>query len=305
MLISVICCVTGSAAAAPMGDSASLAELFKLASMIWIADASEVGLLVTLLEPEKQQNQRWLNHSIDHHGINTWGRKEWVSDRRSTSTQLHIQEFLRQMNEWKDTRRRLRKALLTHVTERTHTSTILSGDMLLITHRTHAISPGVPVEPTASGAEHGHGALVGLLGHRSVWEHTHTKTEHWSVQCNDLNLLFFPPKSIYRTFKADAQHTENMRNKNPAKERKEGIWKKLKLPERKKRVNKRFCTLSVIKERDCSALYWNSHDLETCKYRRRDVLSLKGSGWNTSWGVSQQAWQQTPPPSRTHTHTRV
>lgn len=54
-----------------MGDSASLAELFKLASMIWIADASEVGLLVTLLEPEKQQNQRQLNHSIDHHGINT------------------------------------------------------------------------------------------------------------------------------------------------------------------------------------------------------------------------------------------
>lgn len=56
MLISVICCVTGSAAAAPLGDSASLAELFRLASMIWIAEASEVGLLVTLLEPEKQTN---------------------------------------------------------------------------------------------------------------------------------------------------------------------------------------------------------------------------------------------------------
>lgn len=56
MLISVICCVTGSAAAAPLGDSASLAELFRLASMIWIAEASEVGLLVTLLEPEKQRD---------------------------------------------------------------------------------------------------------------------------------------------------------------------------------------------------------------------------------------------------------
>lgn len=57
---------------------------------------------------------------------------------------------------------------LTHVTERTHTATVLSGEVFLITHRTHAVSPGVPVEPTAGGAEHGHGALVGLLGHRSV-----------------------------------------------------------------------------------------------------------------------------------------
>lgn len=64
MLISVICWVTESAAAAPLGDSASLAELFKLASIIWIADASEVGLLVTLLEPEKQQNPCRLNQRI-------------------------------------------------------------------------------------------------------------------------------------------------------------------------------------------------------------------------------------------------
>lgn len=52
MLISVICCVTGRAAvAALLGDSALAAEeWFSVASMIWMAEASEVGLLVTLLE---------------------------------------------------------------------------------------------------------------------------------------------------------------------------------------------------------------------------------------------------------------
>lgn len=54
MLISVICCVTGRAAVAAvvlLGDSALAAEeLFSVASMIWMAEASEVGLLVTLLE---------------------------------------------------------------------------------------------------------------------------------------------------------------------------------------------------------------------------------------------------------------
>lgn len=51
MLISVICCVTGRAAVVLLGDSALAAEeLFSVASMIWMAEASEVGLLVTLLE---------------------------------------------------------------------------------------------------------------------------------------------------------------------------------------------------------------------------------------------------------------
>jgi len=52
MLISVICCVTGRAAvAALLGDSALAAEeWFRVASMIWMAEASAVGLLVTLLE---------------------------------------------------------------------------------------------------------------------------------------------------------------------------------------------------------------------------------------------------------------
>lgn len=59
-------------------------------------------------------------------------------------------------------------SVLTHVTERTHSAAVLSGEMFLITHGTHAVSSGVPVESTAGGAEHGHGALVGLLGHRSA-----------------------------------------------------------------------------------------------------------------------------------------
>lgn len=50
MLISVICCVTGRAAAEPLGDSAPADEEFRVASMIWMAEDSEVALLMTLLE---------------------------------------------------------------------------------------------------------------------------------------------------------------------------------------------------------------------------------------------------------------
>lgn len=50
MLISVICCVTGRAAVAALVGDSALAEWFSVASMIWMAEASEEGLLVTLLE---------------------------------------------------------------------------------------------------------------------------------------------------------------------------------------------------------------------------------------------------------------
>lgn len=66
MLISVICCVTGRAAPEELlGDSALAAEeLFSVASMIWMAEASEVGLPVTPLEPTaKKTTSMLMNHA--------------------------------------------------------------------------------------------------------------------------------------------------------------------------------------------------------------------------------------------------
>lgn len=40
--------------------------------------------------------------------------------------------------------------------------------MFFVTDRAHAIGPRVAIETTAGGTEHGHGALIGLLGHLSL-----------------------------------------------------------------------------------------------------------------------------------------
>lgn len=85
MLISVICCVTGRAAvAALLSDSALAAEeWFSVASMIWMAEASEVGLLVILLEAGRDQiplvlmRRLWNNRSYQHVRLSMKMFKEW------------------------------------------------------------------------------------------------------------------------------------------------------------------------------------------------------------------------------------
>lgn len=55
--------------------------------MIWIADASDVGLLVTLLEPEKQRNPHQLSHCINHESyLYSHLRKGGEADETNTVT---------------------------------------------------------------------------------------------------------------------------------------------------------------------------------------------------------------------------
>ncbi len=56
--------------------------------------------------------------------------------------------------------------------------------MLFITDRTHAVGPRVAVETAAGGTEHGHVALIGLLGHLSENERFLLRTRHESRQHN-------------------------------------------------------------------------------------------------------------------------
>lgn len=66
--------------------------------MIWIADASDVGLLVTLLEPEKQRNPHQLSHCIDHESY-LYSHLRKGGERLMKQTLLQIQEFLSELNE--------------------------------------------------------------------------------------------------------------------------------------------------------------------------------------------------------------
>lgn len=65
MLISVICCVTGRAAIEQLGDSAQADEEFSVASMIWMAEDSEVGLMVTLLEAAGTEQTPSVNETLE------------------------------------------------------------------------------------------------------------------------------------------------------------------------------------------------------------------------------------------------
>ncbi len=56
--------------------------------------------------------------------------------------------------------------------------------MLFVTDRTHAVGPRVAVETAAGGTEHGHVALIGLLGHLSENERFLLRTRHESRQHN-------------------------------------------------------------------------------------------------------------------------
>ncbi len=74
MLISVICCVT---AVEPLRDSALAdEELFSVASMIWMAEDSEVGLIVTLLEAAGTEQTPSVNEMLKEQSVSpTWCSK--------------------------------------------------------------------------------------------------------------------------------------------------------------------------------------------------------------------------------------
>ncbi len=78
MLISVICCVTGRAAVEPLGDSALADEgVVSVASMIWMAEDSVVGLLVTLLEAAgTEQPPQLMRRSMNNQSLQR-GRRPW------------------------------------------------------------------------------------------------------------------------------------------------------------------------------------------------------------------------------------
>lgn len=86
---------------------------------------------------------------------------------------------------------------LTHSTQRTDSSIVLSWQVLLVAHRAHAISPRVTIETTAGGTEHGNWALIGLLGHSDV-----CRLVSWPVDTNKRRTLewwmFVWVQPIYR-----------------------------------------------------------------------------------------------------------
>lgn len=104
----------------------------RLASSLWMAEASEVGLAA---EPETlaglMQGRRP-------------GRRVNASHCSSGAE----------------------GAALTQRAEGTHAvAALLPCQVFLVAHRAHAVCSGVAIETTTSGTKHGHWALVRLLGH--------------------------------------------------------------------------------------------------------------------------------------------
>lgn len=58
--------------------------------------------------------------------------------------------------------------------------------MLFVTDRAHAIGPRVTIETAAGGTEHGHGALIGLLGHLSKNRQFLQTTKHKAREYNGM-----------------------------------------------------------------------------------------------------------------------
>lgn len=64
--------------------------------------------------------------------------------------------------------------VLTDRAQRADAAVVLSRQVLLVANGAHAVGPGVAIETTASGAQHGNGALIGLLGHGKNVRHRPT-----------------------------------------------------------------------------------------------------------------------------------
>lgn len=76
-------------------------------------------------------------------------------------------------------------AALTNRTQRADACIVLSWEMLLMAHGAHAVSPWIAIKTTASGTEHRHWALIGLLGHSDglllVSWHGNTNKRYWGL----------------------------------------------------------------------------------------------------------------------------
>lgn len=60
----------------------------------------------------------------------------------------------------------LNSVVLTNRSQGGDSGVVLSRQMLLVTHGAHTVGAWVAIKTAAIGAEHGHRALIGLLGHR-------------------------------------------------------------------------------------------------------------------------------------------
>lgn len=79
-------------------------------------------------------------------------------------------------------------ASLTHNTQGTNSTIVLSWQVLLVAHRAHAISPRVAIETTAISTECRNWALIGFLGHSDVcrlvsWPEDTKKDTCWIDEC--------------------------------------------------------------------------------------------------------------------------
>lgn len=111
-------------------DEEELSTLARLASSLWMADASEVGLAA---EPETLAGLMQ-------------GRRPGRRLNACTSG--------------------AEGAALTQRAEGTHAvAALLPCQVFFVAHRAHAVCSGVAIETTTGGTKHGHRALVRLLGH--------------------------------------------------------------------------------------------------------------------------------------------
>lgn len=113
-------------------DEEELSTLARLASSLWMAEDSEVGLAA---EPETLAGL--MQGGRPGRGVNA----------------LHPPPGAE-------------GAALTQRAEGTHAlAALLPGQVFLVAHRAHAVCSGVAIETTTGGTKHGHRALVRLLGH--------------------------------------------------------------------------------------------------------------------------------------------
>lgn len=126
--------------------------------------------------PPLPQQQRRLRHYSEWPLTSGWQKPQLWDRRRCLREQNSPRVTVRHkvsrrfvlLHTWKQKETATDTAGLTNSAQRTDSSIVLSWQVLLMAHRAHAISPWVPIETTASGAEHRDWTLVGFLGHSDV-----------------------------------------------------------------------------------------------------------------------------------------
>lgn len=124
--------------------------------------------------PPPQQRQQRLQHYSEWPPTSEWQKPQlWdccccLREQNFTTFQSDTEVWRFVLCARKQKRTVTDTAALTHSTQCTDSSIVLSWQVLLMAHRAHAISPWVAIETTASGTEHRNWTLIGLLGHSDV-----------------------------------------------------------------------------------------------------------------------------------------